>query len=108
MVNTPYPMDQNSSLFKNKKMKPSYKELFTKILVSYDTMDANYLYYLDEDDYHIKRVDKKSFNYFKKHYADLSYSDDPNSEEYLFASLILDSTKHFLPMRIANCFTVNL
>ena len=82
-------------------MKPSYKELFTKILVSYDTMDANYLYYLDEDDYHIKRVDKKSFNYFKKHYADLSYSDDPNSEEYLFASLILDSTKHFLPMRIA-------
>ena len=98
MVNTPYPMDYHSSSLKNN-MKPSYKELFTKILVSYDTMDPNFLYYLDEDDYHIKRVDKKTFNYFKRHYADLTYSDDPNSEEYLFAALILDSSKHFLPMK---------
>lgn len=98
MESTLYPMGYHSSSLKNN-MKPSYKELFTKILVSYDTMDPNFLYYLDEDNYHIKRVDKKTFNYFKRHYADLTYSDDPNSEEYLFAALILDSTKHFLPMK---------
>ena len=81
--------------------KPSYKELFTKILVAFDNMDSNYIYYLDVDDYHVKRASKKAFNYFRRHYADLTYSDDPNSEEYLFASICLENGKYLLPPKLS-------
>ena len=83
-------------------MKPSYKELFTKIYVSYQGMEPNYIYYLDTDDYSIKRLDSKRFLNFEKHFLDFEINPDTNSEQALMMDLALSNGKLILPKPISS------
>lgn len=78
-------------------MKPSFKELFTKVYVSYQGMDPHFVYYLDEDDYQIKRIEKKRFLDFERNFMSKDFRKDGNSEENLMMNLALSNGKYILP-----------
>ena len=83
-------------------MNPSFKEIYTKIYVSYQGMEPNYVYYLDLEDYQIKRFDKKRFLEYERNYNELTLIKDKNPEQILVMDLITEAGKLILPKPLSD------